>query len=48
MKVFGDFFAHVDIDQESLADVDLQTLDGLLRKFYAGVKKRQGEDYSKK
>ena len=48
MKVFGDFCAAVDIDQERLADVDLQTLDGLLSKFYAGVKKRQGEDYSKK
>ena len=47
MKVFGDFCAAVDIDQERLADVDLQTLDGLLSKFYAGVKKRQGEDYSK-
>ena len=37
-KVFADFCAAIDIDQECLADVDLQAIDGLLEilsKFYA-------------
>ena len=63
----ADFCAAVAIDQEdrnrrlrlALADVDLQTIDGLLirfllSKFYAGVQKKprqlqaKGEDYSYK
>ena len=49
LKVFQDYCdAARDINVDELSDMDLKALDQLLGRFYAGVKSRNGESYSKK
>ena len=48
LNVFREFCVAADVDFDQLSDMDLKALDQLLGQFYASVKSKNGESYSKK